>query len=190
MIWIILSAAVILYFGGKILIPAKETSLNLKKPIILCTNGGVKKFVYCNIKDCRTAFEQFGPNGYCLQGCLGLYSCLRACPREAIGKDLKIDPELCDGCGICIEACPLGLVVLNENSKNIYTACNTALGPEESDSSCAKSCIKCYICFEACSQAAIYIDQRGIPHIDPEKCDNCLACVKKCPTGVIRKIYD
>lgn len=49
----------------------------------------------------------------CEVGCIQCMICVRECPQEAISlKDgrIQIDPELCDGCGICAEKCPNGVI--------------------------------------------------------------------------------
>jgi electron transport complex protein RnfB len=191
MIMIILASFVILFFADIKVISSEKSGINGKKPVILCTGTGLKRLSYSdNIKDCRLAFEEFGPDGLCAHGCIGLHSCLRACPREAIGKDLKVNYNLCDGCGICIDICPQNLIVMKEYSQKLYTACLTELNSEDAETKCLKSCIKCYICLDICSKSAIYIDDRGIPRIDFNKCDYCLDCLKKCPSEVIIRKYD
>ncbi len=190
MVWVFLSAITVLYFAN-IRFPVKEKSFrDNKTPLILCTGKGIKKFNYSNINDCRSAFNEFGPNSICEQGCIGLKSCVCSCPKGAIGEDLKINYELCDGCGICVDTCPQGLIKMTENNQKLYRACLTKLDPEQADENCAKSCIKCYLCLDICTRSAIYIDERGIPRIDFKKCDSCLDCLKKCPTGVIMRKYD
>lgn len=51
--------------------------------------------------------------------------CLNACPAEAIGISEKngavlIDNEGCDGCGLCREACPYGMIVFDEEEKKAF----------------------------------------------------------------------
>lgn len=43
--------------------------------------------------------------------------CAQACPVHAISRDtvtgaVVVDPDLCDLCGACVEACPLGQIVI------------------------------------------------------------------------------
>jgi Pyruvate/2-oxoacid:ferredoxin oxidoreductase delta subunit len=59
--------------------------------------------------------EEFGPllvdNRRCLAQRGGCFACMDRCPHGAIGISLgvgiSIDPEKCDGCGICIDYCPV-----------------------------------------------------------------------------------
>ncbi len=47
--------------------------------------------------------------GYKAEKCLGCYTCLNACSRQAIGRGnetlVQIDREICDGCGECVRVC-------------------------------------------------------------------------------------
>ena len=56
----------------------------------------------------------------------------------------KIDPKLCDGCGICVDACALDVIRMDEKSKKAVIQY-----PEE--------CMTCYICKTDCPKEAIYI---------------------------------
>ena len=80
---------------------------------ILCNGKNNKrKFSYKNIKDCSVAYENFGNNSFCPGGCIGLDSCVRACPESAIDKNLFVDPLKCKACKSCVKICPLNLIVL------------------------------------------------------------------------------
>lgn len=50
-------------------------------------------------------------NRRCLASRGGCFSCLDGCPREAIdivaGVGIVVDPERCDGCGACVQVCPV-----------------------------------------------------------------------------------
>jgi formate dehydrogenase iron-sulfur subunit len=97
--------------------------------------------------------EQFAPSG---QGRWLMMSdvckhcatpgCLEACPTGAIIKTefdtVLIQPDLCNGCGYCVPACPFGVITLNEHSDgkaHKCTLCHDRLtvGLEPA---CAKAC--------------------------------------------------
>jgi len=76
----------------------------------------------------------------------GKAPCVEACAQKAISRRgdgiILVDKQLCDGCGICIEACPFGAPQINpENGKiEICTLCvdriDHGLVP-----ACVQSCI-------------------------------------------------
>ena len=86
----------------------------------------------------RNPFEgRFAPN-VCHQ-CSMPY-CLKACPVEAIGISAKdglvlIDKELCNGCELCREACPYGMIVFDEMERRAYK-CDFCGGHPQ----CVKQC--------------------------------------------------
>jgi len=64
--------------------------------------------------------------------------CLTACPTEAISKDengvVVVAPELCDGCGACRDACPYGMIDIDDMGRAIK--CDHCGG----DPACVKEC--------------------------------------------------
>ncbi|MEM2850091.1 MAG: 4Fe-4S binding protein [Candidatus Bathyarchaeia archaeon] len=49
--------------------------------------------------------------------CTLCYSCINACPNEALKVDSKtgaveVSQELCQGCGLCVDVCPVGVLKL------------------------------------------------------------------------------
>lgn len=66
--------------------------------------------------------------------------CMNACPLEAIGVSEKdglvlIDKERCDGCRLCEEACPYGMIVFDRAVKKAYK-CDFCGGNPQ----CVKAC--------------------------------------------------
>ena len=49
-------------------------------------------------------------NGFCLARSCGCFSCMERCETGAItlipGVGIRIDPLLCNGCGVCEDICP------------------------------------------------------------------------------------
>ncbi|MBF0508473.1 MAG: RnfABCDGE type electron transport complex subunit B [Deltaproteobacteria bacterium] len=81
------------------------------------------KFIYSGIQDCRAAMLLSGGAKVCEIGCLGLGSCVRACPFEAIaiGPDglPVVDEKKCTGCGTCERICPKHIISVTSASKRI-----------------------------------------------------------------------
>ena len=51
--------------------------------------------------------------------------CLRACPVDAIGISEKngtvlINQKICNGCGLCHDACPFGMILFNEDRQKAF----------------------------------------------------------------------
>ena len=82
-----------------------------------------KKYIYDGAKDCRAAAELYGGNLLCEQGCIGLGTCVDACPFGALemGPDGSpvVTPELCVGCGTCERVCPMGVIHLRTLSERL-----------------------------------------------------------------------
>ncbi len=94
--------------------------------LVDCTYGtdtAELKFAYDGVQDCRAAVLLAGGPKVCEIGCLGLGSCVKACPFGAIeiGEDHlpKVDPVLCTGCGNCVTACPKDIIHLNSVTRRI-----------------------------------------------------------------------
>jgi len=83
-----------------------------RRPFLKCRGGkrAPKKFDYPSGLDCKEAVKQYGVNLLCKIGCLGLGSCVKTCPEEAItiGEEglPVVDEDKCIGCGKCVAVCP------------------------------------------------------------------------------------
>jgi anaerobic carbon-monoxide dehydrogenase iron sulfur subunit len=67
--------------------------------------------------------------------------CAEACPEGAIEKGAYgawlVDEERCIGCGLCVDACPHGMVVVDTQGQRVSARkCNLCQG----DPSCVKYC--------------------------------------------------
>jgi Na+-translocating ferredoxin:NAD+ oxidoreductase RNF subunit RnfB len=104
-------------------------SVEAKEPDIArpgCTYGVAAadtKFIYDGLSDCRAASLLSGGMKVCMIGCLGLASCARACPFNAItmGTDglPVVDEVRCTGCGTCERVCPKHIITLSSVTRRI-----------------------------------------------------------------------
>ncbi|HHY06454.1 MAG TPA: RnfABCDGE type electron transport complex subunit B [Clostridia bacterium] len=165
---------------------------------LLCKGGSDRAallYEYEGIRDCHTAATMFQGPKACSYGCLGLGSCVEACPFGGIqmGEDQLpvVNYELCSGCGACVDNCPQHVLKLVEASQLVHVRCRNKEKGKEAKKACTVACIKCKLCERNCPEGAISVvaDAEGsIAVIDYAKCTNCGICVEKCPTKVIEKM--
>ncbi|HSH69787.1 MAG TPA: RnfABCDGE type electron transport complex subunit B [Deferrisomatales bacterium] len=152
------------------------------------TGVALDKGVYHGVPDCRAAALVGGGPKLCGYGCLGLGTCERACPFDAIhvGSDglAHVDRQACTGCGNCVKACPKRIIDLMPDTERVYVRCSSPLKGKAVKSACPVGCIGCTRCVNTCPVEAIAMAQ-GLARIDPEKCISCGLCVGGCPTGNI-----
>jgi len=102
-----------------------------------CTrsNRASKKYEYDGALDCRSAFALGGGEIVCETGCLGLGTCVRACPFDAlyIGHDgvPEVDLARCVGCGTCERVCPTGAIGVHSMSDKLlhFNSSDECLAP-------------------------------------------------------------
>ncbi|MFZ7128205.1 MAG: FAD-dependent oxidoreductase [Desulfobacterales bacterium] len=98
------------------------------------------KYRYDGVRDCRAMALLGGGMKVCTIGCLGLGSCERACPFDAIamGKDgLPIVDEIkCTGCGTCERVCPKHIITLSSVTRRILREYTT----DECTTPCQRAC--------------------------------------------------
>lgn len=149
-----------------------------------------EKYHYEGVEDCQSAHLLHGGLKKCAYGCLGLGSCVKACPFDAITIQeglAHVNQEKCRACSLCVSACPRALIVV-EKIKNVYTVkCHSHDKGKDVKSGCSRGCIGCGICAKQCDEDAITI-KNNLAWIDPERCTGCGKCAEKCPTHVIEKI--
>ncbi|MFW6011573.1 MAG: RnfABCDGE type electron transport complex subunit B [Desulfosalsimonas sp.] len=104
-------------------------SIEAKEPDIAlpgCTYGTGEaeiKYEYQGLSDCQAASLLYGGMKVCHIGCLGLGSCMRACPFSAISMGENglpvVDEQRCTGCGTCERVCPKHIIKLSSVTRRI-----------------------------------------------------------------------
>ncbi len=152
----------------------------------------VQKYKYEGVQDCVAAsLLTGGPKG-CQYGCMGLGTCAKNCPFDALhmGPDglPKVDEKKCTGCGKCESVCPKHVIAMAPIGSHVSVLCNSKDKGADARKLCSVACIGCGICKKSCPYDAITVENNLATvnaHICLEKCDNA-TCLAKCPTGAIR----
>lgn len=99
-----------------------------------------QKYRYSGAADCRAAVILAGGPKECPVGCIGLGSCVNACPFGAlsIGPDglPVVDEYRCTGCGTCERICPVGIMGLTSVSNRILNEITV----EDCSAPCQRRC--------------------------------------------------
>ncbi|MGD8368324.1 MAG: RnfABCDGE type electron transport complex subunit B, partial [Desulfobacterales bacterium] len=98
------------------------------------------KYIYDGLSDCRAAALLGGGMKVCTIGCLGLGSCARACPFDAIVMGPEnlpvVDADKCTGCGTCERVCPKHIITLSSVTRRILKEYTT----DECTTPCQRAC--------------------------------------------------
>jgi formate dehydrogenase beta subunit len=98
------------------------------------------KYFYDGLGDCRAAALINGGMKVCRIGCLGLGTCAKVCPFDAItmGSDglPVVDEVKCTGCGTCERVCPKHIITLSSVTRRIIREYTT----EDCTTPCQRAC--------------------------------------------------
>lgn len=162
---------------------------------LMCAGGkGIAKDIaeYKGIDTCAAANAVSGGFKACSYGCLGIGSCVRECPFDAMymGEDglPKIDDSKCTGCGKCVSICPRKLLALRSAEEPVNVVCCSKAPIPKSKQDCSAVCIGCQICVKNCPTSAISMNGT-VAVIDNSKCTKCGICVQKCPVKCIHNLF-
>lgn len=152
-----------------------------------------KNYNYYGIMDCVQAAQVPGEGGKgCSHGCMGLGSCERACPFDAIhvvDGVAYVEKEKCVACGKCVAICPKNVIELVPYENQFMVACSSSEKGKDVKAVCSTGCIGCSMCVRVCESDAVHVTD-NLAKIDYTKCINCGKCAAKCPSKVIMKKGD
>ena len=115
--------------GASIAVKVAEVmglEIQIREPQIACTtctygtDRAATRFTYIGINDCAAAILYGNGPKVCTVGCMGLGTCVRACPFGALSMGPEglpvVDKKRCRACGICVEICPKNIMELTSTS--------------------------------------------------------------------------
>jgi Na+-translocating ferredoxin:NAD+ oxidoreductase subunit B len=147
---------------------------------------------YNGIEDCVAANLLFGGPKACKHGCLGLGTCVRSCPFDALSMSEAglptVDSEKCTGCGLCAGVCPKQVIAMSPLDAHVRVNCNSKDKGPVARKACTVACIACTLCMKECPYGAIKMEN-NLATVDAKVCvEKCseAKCLAKCPTKAIR----
>jgi len=156
------------------------------------TDSTRTRYEYQGISDCVTASMMFAGPWACTYGCLGLGTCVKACPFGAITvvKGVAIvDNDKCTSCELCVASCPKALIAMIPLREHTYQVkCRNTTSGADTRKVCIVGCIGCQRCVKACGDDAIHM-QGPLAIIDQDKCTACGKCEAVCPTNTIHHFH-
>jgi len=163
---------------------------------ILCKGGlaeaARKNVEYAGPTSCTVEAILSGGDKLCLYGCLGGGDCVNACQFNAIALNEnglpEVIDELCTGCGLCVKACPRGIIEIHPVDRELFVFCKNQDDPKTSRKVCAVACIGCGICARKSDGGVVM--QNNLAIVDYTKLDLSKVPIEKCSTKAIGKLHD
>lgn len=166
-------------------------SVERKRAQVMCSGtcgASKKKYIYSGAPDCVSAASMAGGDKMCANGCIGLGTCVAACPFGAISVEdgvASVDYHKCEGCGVCVAACPKHIIELIPFEADFWVGCKSVEPAAVVKKQCDAGCVGCKICEKNCPTGAISVADY-VASIDYRKCNECGLCAEKCPRGIIK----
>jgi electron transport complex protein RnfB len=161
--------------------------IDKKVAVIHCKGGTAEarsRAAYDGIQDCHAAVVIDGGGRVCSFGCIGLGTCVRACPEDAIsvnGNGLAVvNTERCTGCEKCLAVCPRSIIGMIPAVHKIFLACSNHDHGSRVMSYCSVGCTACAVCIKATPTDAISMES-NLPVLDYHTRETFVAAAHKCP---------
>ena len=162
-----------------------------KVAVVTCQGDNAKaqvKYRYLGLTDCNAAQKIADGPKTCPSGCLGLGSCERACPFDAIEMTSEnlavINRDKCTGCEKCVSICPRQVIHMTPRKSTVHVLCNSNDKGAKIRSYCDIGCIGCHICKKTVPEA--YAVDTFLAKVDYGNDAAAADAVEKCPTKCIR----
>ncbi len=159
--------------------------------VVKCQGDNSKaasKYKYLGMEDCNAAQKLADGPKTCPSGCLGLGSCAKACPFDAIEMTAEglavINRDKCTGCEKCVAVCPRGVISMTPKTSTTHVLCNSHDKGAAIRKYCQVGCIGCSICKKTVPDA--YSIDNFLATVDYEHDEGAETAVVKCPTKCIR----
>ncbi len=147
-----------------------------------------RKYEYNGLDDCNAMHSSFGGDKTCPHGCLGLGSCIKVCPVDAIVKTeagwLDIDKDKCISCGKCVDVCPTGVIKMIPYSASHIVACNSTDKGGVVRKYCSVGCIGCKMCDKKSPEGGFRVEN-FLATIDYSSAGSRFEAVEVCPAKCI-----
>ena len=169
----------------------EAVAMDPKVAVVQCQGGkaeAVEKFEYFGPQDCTAATLVGGGHKGCSYGCLGLGSCVRACPFGAMymnenGLPVVIE-EKCTACNVCVVTCPRGIMALIPRSQKVFLGCVSQDKLKAVKAVCTVGCYACKICVTPkVTPSGAIVMEGNLPKIVNPASDELYTAVDKCPAG-------
>lgn len=159
--------------------------------VVTCQGNNVKasvKYRYLGLNDCNAAQKIADGPKNCPAGCLGLGSCERACPFDAIEMTSEnlavINRDKCTGCEKCVAVCPRQVIHMTPRRSTVHVLCNSNDKGAMIRRYCEIGCIGCHICKKTVPEA--YAVDTYLAKVDYDNDSEATFAIDKCPTHCIR----
>jgi len=145
-------------------------------------------YAYRGVKDCNAVHMLFEGDKECKFGCLGLGSCMKVCPTDAIYYDndglVRVNRNKCIGCEQCVNVCPTGVIKMVPYSADYIVACNSTDKGAKVRKYCKVGCIGCKICEKKSPEGGFKVED-FLAGIDYSQQGDRSAASQACPAKCI-----